>query len=169
MPAGHIHAKVTLNLTWIGFGALLGVGVPVQDAAAFSMGILTSFWLSPDLDSAQSWPAQAWIGPPRWIWRKLRESRLRIRGKKLFRHHGLMHMLIIGSIIRISLVLLFFTIGLATASLVSFVVRGVPVAPSWLSDLFGWRLFYIWVEGIMLGDAVHIFMDIVFTRIKRGR
>lgn len=79
----------------------------------------------------------------------------------------LSHGLIIGSLIRITILVLLYTIVLASVSVVAFVVVGRSIAPTWLSDLIKWPLFCWWVKGIIAGDSLHVAMDWWYSLRKK--
>jgi uncharacterized metal-binding protein len=161
MPNGKTHEKASMVMAWGASTVLLGLGTPVPDVAAFAVGLLSTRWLSADLDLSFSSPAERW-GPIKIIWKPYQAIVRRHRSR-------ISHSVLFGTLIRLAYFLFLWALSWSIATLIAFILVGKPLFFNWLDELTKWRLFWIWLFGLVIGDIIHIIMDFAWSIFKRPR
>lgn len=131
-------------MAWGASTVLLGLGTPVPDVAALAVGFLSTRWLSADLDLGLSSPAKGW-GPLKAIWKPY-QAIVRHRSK-------ISHSVLFGTLIRIAYFLFLWALSWSIAALIAFILTGKPLFFNWLDELMRWRLFWIWLFGLVAGEG----------------
>ncbi len=147
MPSHHFHDTASLALAC----TLLYAGVRqghFAEGALMAVGAASSVILSPDLDNSYSMArlrltrrgglvAQAWCTVY----------------DRLFRHRGLSHVPVIGTLTRLA-----WLVG--PLAILAFLCYLSPPPVEW------WPVLW-WMGGLMLADILHVAMDWTGTAIKR--
>jgi len=157
MPNGKTHEKASTIMAWGTSTVLLGLGTPIPDVAAFAVGILFTRWLSADLDLPLSSPSERW-GCLKIIWKPY-QAVVRHRSKKS-------HSALFSTLIRVAYLIFLWTLSWSIATIMAFILIGRPPFFNWLDELSKWRLFWIWLFGLIFGDTIHIIMDFVWSRFR---
>ena len=160
MPDGKTHEQASMIMAWGASTILLGMGTPLPDVAALGAGLLSTRWLSADLDLSISRPAQRWafLG---FIW----EPYQRVAKHRSRKSHSAF----ISTAIRVGYFLFVGVLGWSTATVLAFILVGKPPFFNWLEELLAWRLFWIWLVGLIVGDVLHILMDVTWSGLKRAK
>jgi len=83
------------------------------------------------------------------------------------KHRGISHWLLIGTLVRIAFPLFLCVLSWSIATIIAFVLTGKPPFFNWLDELIRWRLFWIWLVGLIIGDTLHILMDFAWSIFER--
>jgi len=150
MPSGKTHEKASMVMAWGASTVLLGLGTPVPDVAALAAGLLSTRWLSADLDLSFSSPSQRW-GPLKIIWKPYQCA--------VDHQSKTSHSALLSTVIRVTYLLLLCFLSWAIITIAAFVLIGTPPFFNWPTELIQWRLFWIWLIGLGFGDIIHIIMD----------
>ncbi len=147
-PSHHLHdaASLTLACTLLYAGARQGCFV---EGALLAVGAASALIIQPDLDQLYSMSrlrltrrfgvlAQAWC----------------MVYDRLFRHRGLSHVPVIGTLTRLTWLALPLVI-------LAFLCYLSPPPMEW------WPPVLWWVGGLMLADTLHAVMDWAWTAVKR--
>jgi uncharacterized metal-binding protein len=145
MPSGKTHIAVEL-IAWPGFVAgfdhLLR---PTWEETALFAGayLFSSLLLSPDLDLRHNRTRRRW-GPLGFIW---------IPYFSIFKHRGVSHSLLFGSLTRLVYLGAIFGLVLVGLSSVGFALP--QQTPSWLDE----RTLIILGAGLYLPNVLHVLLD----------
>ncbi len=154
MPSGKAHLAVELLTlpAWVAAGTTLGLGQEPLTLFALTY-VVSSVWLSPDLDLAHSRPARRW-GPLRWLW---------LPYSWAFRHRGLSHAPLWGPLTRLAyLALLGGLLGVLVRTLFP-----MDLAPAFVQELT-WERGMACAAGFFLPQLLHVLMDALSTKTKRA-
>lgn len=142
MPSGRVHETVNL----LALPPILYVLPGSLPKIPFACGYLVgTFWLTPDLDLANSRPSRRW-GLLRLVW---------LPYAWLFPHRGLSHHPLLGALTRLLYLTTLTGLGL------------------WVLDNLGYRLqldfhfgqsWFSFFVGILIADSLHLFIDAFFGR-----
>jgi len=117
MPSGKTHEKASMIMAWGASTVLLGLGTPIPDVAALAVGLLSTRWLSADLDLRLSSPAERW-GPLKVVWKPY-QAIVKHRSK-------ISHSVLFGTLIRITHFLFLWALSWSIATLIAFTLIGKP-------------------------------------------
>ena len=164
MPSGKTHTRIDLLM----LAVLLGLAVYFQGPLARQFGrdelaeyglvfalayLFGMLLLSPDMDLAKSDPMRNW-GLLRWVWRPY---------AAIFKHRGVSHMPILGTLTRVTYLLV--------ASYVIFAVANVCLNLGWqmsVRDLrrVDWTAVVCALCGLCLPDLFHILADRMLKNVR---
>lgn len=145
MPSGKTHVAIEL-FAWPGFVAgFHSLFQPAwEETAIFALAYLvSSLLLSPDLDLRHNSARRRW-GPLGFLW---------VPYFTIFKHRGMSHSFLLGSLTR--LVYLGAVFGLVLVGLSSFGFALPQEAPSWLSE----RTLLIVGGALYLPNVLHVLLD----------
>ena len=151
MPSGKTHIAVEL-LLWPGFMAGYYYFLQPTWGQLVLFGgayLFASLLLSPDLDLRHNNTRRRW-GPLGFIW---------IPYFKIFKHRGMSHSLMFGSLTR--LVYLGAVFGLVLVGLSSLGFALPEQAPAWLNE----RILIILRAGLSLPNLLHVLLDRVVSAV----
>lgn len=151
MPSGKTHFAVEL-LLWPGF--MVGYSYFFQpmwgELALFGGAYLfASLLLSPDLDLRHNSTRRRW-GPLGFIW---------VPYFTIFKHRGMSHSLMFGSLTRLVYLGVIFGLVLVGLSSLGFALPGE--APAWLNV----RILVILGAGLYLPNVLHVLLDRVVSAV----
>lgn len=140
MPGEDIHRAATLTLAGVTFVAAAGFVSSDREQLLSIIGVLTGVLVTPDMDLAENFS-----GEPLWY----------LYGR-LFKHRGVSHWPVIGTLTRVVYLALF----------------AVPVIVAWgrwdwLVYQISGKWFYVWLIGLTAADVLHGALDITVSRIKK--
>ncbi len=141
MPGEDLHRAATLTLAGITYAAAGKFTSTSKEQLLSISGILTGVLITPDMDLAENF-----AGEPLWY----------LYGK-MFKHRGVSHWPVIGTLTRVAYLALF-----AVPMIIACGKWG------WLVGQLWDRWIYVWLAGLMAADALHYGMDLVATRIKKA-
>jgi uncharacterized metal-binding protein len=162
LPAGVAHRRIASLILILILGgtvyayddlvSVIGTDSVFEYTFLFCLGFLVgTYLLSPDLDLAGSDPARSW-GIIQSIWRPY---------AWLFRHRGVSHTPIIGTLTRLLyLSLIIYILGTAAQSLMSWKWQ---ISVSDLPHLPGSRTLCAFL-GLVASDLAHLFADRFFSK-----
>ena len=144
MPNGKTHEKASMTMAWGVSTVLLGLGTPVPDVAALAVGLLSTRWLSADLDLRFSSPSRRW-GPLKIIWWPY-QAAIKHRSKTS-------HSALLSTLVRVAYLVLLCFLSWAITVVIAFTLIGTPPFFKWPSKPPPSKLGGIPSGMIVLGAA----------------
>ena len=166
MPSGKTHLRIELFLLPLVLLAFCYWVFPLLEPRyqwqAFSLFggayLVSSLLLSPDLDLRHNSARNNW-GVLGFVW---------IPYTKIFKHRGLSHSLILGTLTRLAYLLAVgAVIALAVWVALRYFFRREFTIPELPVDAYGYFWVAIFIGGLWLPNVIHILVDRVHSAVKR--